>query len=225
LFRKFHDQNTYIVAISGRTLLGMVVLRGDRPFSLDQKLENLDQYLSVHTKLCEIRLLAIEKNFRSSLVLPGLLRKLMVVANDSGYDLAVLSGFTEQLKLYAHFGCEAFGPLVGKSGAEFQPMFLPVSKALEFKRQSKILQVNCIPENTIKNIVNYLPDPVNINKEVEKTFSSDSKSHRSKKFQIDFDYTRKLLCNLVNAESVLLLMGTGTLANESTKPGRTKLSL
>ena len=61
LVDRFHPENTYLICLSGRKLAGMLAARGNRPFSLDQKLENLDSYLPAGRKVCEIRLLAIEK--------------------------------------------------------------------------------------------------------------------------------------------------------------------
>src|SRR5216110_563252 len=55
LVDKFHAENTYLICLSGRRLAGMLAARGNRPFSLDQKLENLDSYLPPGRKICEIR--------------------------------------------------------------------------------------------------------------------------------------------------------------------------
>src|ERR1051326_5847448 len=66
LVDKFHVQNTYLICLSGRQLARMLAVRGDRPFSLDQKRENLDSYLPADRKICEIRLLAVDKKFRKS---------------------------------------------------------------------------------------------------------------------------------------------------------------
>src|ERR1700722_2268906 len=41
---RFHAENTYIICLSGRQLVGMLALRGKRPFSLDQKLPDLDSH-------------------------------------------------------------------------------------------------------------------------------------------------------------------------------------
>src|SRR5262245_24829369 len=71
LVDKFHAENTYLICLCGRKLAGMLAARGNRPFSLDQKLENLDSYLPAGRKVCEIRLLAIEKKFRGAPVLQG----------------------------------------------------------------------------------------------------------------------------------------------------------
>ena len=73
LVDKFHPENTYLICLSGRKLAGMLAARGNRPFSLDQKLEKLDSYLPAGRKVCEIRLLAIEKKFRGTQVLQGIL--------------------------------------------------------------------------------------------------------------------------------------------------------
>src|SRR5882762_8453360 len=72
LVDKFHAENTYIICLSGRRLVGMLAARGQRPFSLDQKLENVDSYLPTGRKICEIRLLAVEKKFRGAQVLQGI---------------------------------------------------------------------------------------------------------------------------------------------------------
>ena len=45
LVDKFHAENTYLICLSARKLVGMLAVRGNRPFSLDQKLEQLDSYL------------------------------------------------------------------------------------------------------------------------------------------------------------------------------------
>jgi N-acyl-L-homoserine lactone synthetase len=42
---RFHDENAYVVALDGETVIGSIAVRGTRPFSLDGKLENLDQFL------------------------------------------------------------------------------------------------------------------------------------------------------------------------------------
>ena len=70
LVDKFHAENTYLICLSGKKLAGMLAVRGSRPFSLDQKLENLDSYLPAGRTICEIRLLAVEKKYRGAQVLP-----------------------------------------------------------------------------------------------------------------------------------------------------------
>ncbi len=66
LVDKFHAENTYLICLSNQKLVGMLAVRGHRPFSLDQKLPGLDSYLPPGRTICEIRLLAIEKKFRGA---------------------------------------------------------------------------------------------------------------------------------------------------------------
>src|SRR5207249_7516873 len=73
LVDKFHAENTYLICLCGRKLAGMLAVRGARPFSLDQKLEKLDTYLPAGRRICEIRLLAVERKFRGAQVLQGIL--------------------------------------------------------------------------------------------------------------------------------------------------------
>src|SRR5438445_50876 len=66
LVDKFHAENTYLICLHEQKLVGMLAVRGNRPFSLDQKLPDLDSQLPAGRKVCEIRLLALEKKFRGA---------------------------------------------------------------------------------------------------------------------------------------------------------------
>src|SRR5213594_3086762 len=55
LVDKFHHENTYLICLSNQKLAGMLAARGNRPFSLDQKLANLDSFLPARRRICEIR--------------------------------------------------------------------------------------------------------------------------------------------------------------------------
>jgi hypothetical protein len=140
LVDKFHEENTYLICLAGRTLVGMLAVRGKRPFSLDQKLKELDSYLPAGRKICEVRLLAVEKKLRGAPVLQGILALLWQHGLEQGYDLAIISGTTRQFKLYQHLGFVPFGPLVGTGDARFQPMYITLetfeSAAREFLRSA-----------------------------------------------------------------------------------------
>jgi hypothetical protein len=105
-------------------LIGMVAVRSNRPFSLDQKLENLDAYLPPGQSICEIRLLAVDRRYRHGSLLSGLVACLAEYGIRRGYDLAIVSAYVKQLRLYRHMGFVPFGPLVGAGEARFQPMYL-----------------------------------------------------------------------------------------------------
>ena len=212
LVDRFHLENTYIVCRRGRQLLGMVAVRAQRPFSLDQKLESLDSHLPAGRTVCEIRLLAVEPNERSGIVFHGLMRALLQHCREQGYNLAVISGTVRQLRLYEHLGFIPFGPLVGADGAKFQPMYITV-EAIESRPNQKIRRLR---QSTVgKPPVNFLPGPVTTSDPVRQRFSELPVSHRSESFVADFKTTQTLLCDSVNARQVEILMGSGTLANDA----------
>lgn len=124
LVDKFHEENTYLIALDAdQRLAGMLCLRDKRPFSLDAKLEDLDSLIPAHHKLCEIRLLAVKKKYRQSSLFLGLMFQLEEYIKDRDYDMVVISGTIRQLKLYQHMGFVPFGNLVGTEDAKYQPMF------------------------------------------------------------------------------------------------------
>lgn len=124
LIDKFHAENTYLICLDHHQLIGMVALRDRRPFSLDQKLKDLDGYLPPAQSLCEIRLLAVKPPYRYRRVFYALLRMICQYRDRQGYDLVLASATLRQQKLYAHLGFVPFGPLVGTEEAPYQPMYL-----------------------------------------------------------------------------------------------------
>src|SRR5258705_490561 len=55
LVDKFHAENTYAICLHGDRLVGMVTGRGQRPFSLDQKLPQLESFLPAGHRVLEVR--------------------------------------------------------------------------------------------------------------------------------------------------------------------------
>src|SRR2546425_9510208 len=68
LVDKFHAENTYAICLHGEQVVGMVAGRVKRPFSLDQKLPNLNSHLPAGRKVLEVRLLSVEKDYRNGFV-------------------------------------------------------------------------------------------------------------------------------------------------------------
>src|SRR5882724_355940 len=210
LVDKFHAENTYAICLSGGQLVGMVAGRGHRPFSLDQKVPNLQTFLPEGRTILEVRLLSVEKDFRNSFVFSRLVGLLAQHFKDRGFDLAIISGTLRQLKLYKHLGFVPFGPLVGTGEAQFQPMYLTLET---FIQMSKVLSPPSAEVNRI--LASYLPGPVDVHAEVRKAFEKGPVSHRSNAFATDFRATQRLLCELVGASRVEILLGSGSLANDA----------
>jgi aspartate aminotransferase-like enzyme len=209
LVDKFHNENTYLICLANNRIIGMIAARGRRPFSLDQKLPNLDSYLPPGRRTCEIRLLSVEKAFRNSQVFRGLTALMWQYGLEHGYDLGVISGTTRQQRLYRHLGFVPFGPLLGTGEATFQPMYLTLEnfekQAEEFLREPMRL----------RGPASFLPGPVPIHPLVRRAFERQPVSHRMDQFIEEFQKIRQRLCQLVSARNVQILLGSGTLANDA----------
>jgi aspartate aminotransferase-like enzyme len=207
LVDKFHGDNVYIIAKRGTRVVGMMALREQRPFSLDAKLENLDSFLPPGLSLCEIRLLAVEPEFRNGVVFRGLATAMMHCGVSRGFNAAVISGTTRQRRLYAHLGFVPFGPLVGTSDAAFQPMYITLD-ALR-ARAGETLDRAGRPHTA-----SFLPGPVDLHPRILEALASPAISHRDATFVTALRRTKKLLCRLTLARNVEILVGSGTLAND-----------
>jgi aspartate aminotransferase-like enzyme len=211
LVDRFHAENAYIICLSGRQLAGMLALRANRPFSLDQKLANLDSYLPPGRKVCELRLLAVDHKYRTGQVFQGFMAMVWQYFVEHGHDLAIISGTTRQKKLYHHLGFIPFGPLVGHEGAYFQPMYLSIES---FEAGVRDFLSKRSSRNFERNMVNFLPGPVAISRQVRRAFEQVAESHRSDAFVEDLQITKQLLCDLIGAKGVEIVLGSGTLAND-----------
>ena len=210
LVDKFHAENTYAIALVGDEHIGMVAGRAKRPFSLDSKLPNLDSHLPADRRVLEVRLLSVQKEFRNGFVFSKLVGLLAQHFKDLGFDLAIISGTLRQEKLYKHLGFVPFGPLVGTGDAQFQPMYLTLESFI------KMAAALSPPSDLAEKILNnFLPGPVDVHVEVRKAFERGPVSHRSDAFMSDFQNTKRALCELTNARSVEILMGSGSLANDA----------
>lgn len=216
LLDKFHSENTYLICVRDRKLLGMMAVRERRPFSLDQKLSDLDSYLPKHSFACEFRLLSIEQEFRNLRIIQGLMVLLAKLADEKGYDIALISANVKRLSFYRQIGFKDFGPEVGSEEARYQPMYLTLESSREFRKKSKLL--TRLPSNFSiqKNQpINLLPGPVDLRQEVQNAMKEPPVSHRSQEFKTDFKSVQSQLCELTGAKNVEILMGSGSLANDA----------
>ncbi|RFA33483.1 aminotransferase [Virgibacillus dokdonensis] len=210
LVDRFDDKNTYVIAKRGKEVIGMISVHNQRPFSLDQKLDNVDDYLPVSATPCEIRLLAIKKQYRGGRIFYGLCETLVDYCLEKGFNMAVISGTLRQTKLYKHLGFKAFGPLVGTEEAPYQPMYLTKKN---FERASKLFERMLRKEARQENY-NFLPGPVEVSDAVKKAWSDKAISHRAKDVHKVMEEVQQQLCDVTNANYVEIAVGTGTLAND-----------
>jgi aspartate aminotransferase-like enzyme/GNAT superfamily N-acetyltransferase len=209
LIDRFHAENSYFICLDRRQLVGMLAVRRQRPFSLDGKVAALDSYLPDGSVTCEIRLLAVEPEYRQTRVFAGLFKIAAEFAIRQGYTLGIASGTLRQAKLYANLGFVPFAEPVGTPGAMYQPMYFTLNSAL------KIFERLHAPAPASDEPISFLPGPVNVGRVVRDAFSAAPLSHRSACFMQMVRETKELLCGHTGARHVELLLGSGTLANDA----------
>ena len=211
LIDKFDQENIYMIAKDGKVVIGMIAVRANRPFSLDHKIDNLDDYLPRLANPCEVRLLSVKKEYRKTWVFYQLVHLLVRYCLEKNFDMALISGTDRQIRLYKKIGFESFGPMVGTKEAMFQPMYLTKEK---FETTSKAFTKMMMRQNTRMKKINFLPGPVAIHKEVEQAFNQPAISHRSCDFIQEVETVITKLCELVRAKYAQIAVGTGTLSND-----------
>lgn len=207
LVDRFHAENVYAICLDGNELVGMVAGRCARPFSLDQKLPDLDRHLPPHRKTVEVRLLAVDRRYRKQWVFARLAGVLANHFRAQGCDLAVISGTVRELALYRHLGFQPFGAMVGDAKARYQPMFLTLEHYA-----ARAVQLEVIGG---RGATNLLPGPVAVSDAVRASFAQAPMSHRGAEFMTLMDRVRGRLRDLCNVPDALVLLGSGTLANDT----------
>lgn len=211
LVDRFHAENQYVIVLNDRELVGMLALRHRRPFSLDGKLADVDAHLPAGCKPIEVRLLAIVPAFRKTAVFIALFEHAVRQCLEDGFDVAVISGTTRQLKLYRHLGFTPFGPLVGGAGAQYQPMYLTCEAFGQTAVKSAAFREAFNGERVAPRPLNLLPGPVRTTAEVDAAFAAPAISHRSPLFLDQLAGVRSSLCELTGAREVQVLTGSGSL--------------
>jgi aspartate aminotransferase-like enzyme len=212
LVDRFHDENTYFICRREQELVGMICVRDRRPFSLDEKLGSLEEYLpqAEGARVCEVRLLTVRPDMRRTRVLTGLLTMMARYCQEGGYDYVVMSGRVSQQALYRHIGFIPFGPVVGDDAAPYQPMYRPVGNVgAEFAG----LFHNGVDAPPGEPVI-LTPGPVAMPDAVVRAFSRPPRSHRSPEFAALMQSVRRRLLALTNASHCAVMVGSGTLAND-----------
>ena len=128
LIDKFHQKNTYLVALDGDQLAGMVSVHFEAPFSVAGKMAD-PSVLDGLGKIAEIRLLAVDPAYRKSGILGGLLWSVFSYCRE--HDTLVVSGRQEEEKMYRNLGFVPLGPAVASGGAMFLPMAASIPEVAE----------------------------------------------------------------------------------------------
>ncbi|WP_075980596.1 GNAT family N-acetyltransferase [Bacillus massilinigeriensis] len=141
LIDRFDNENTYIIAKKENEVIGMICVRSNHPFSLEEKGINIHECLPEGAYPCEIRLLSVKEPYRKSPVFYKLCEMLVSFCLENGYDMALISGFEKQISLYKRIGFIPFGEMVGAGHAKFQPMYLTKAQFEQSTRAMKRLLI------------------------------------------------------------------------------------
>ncbi|MER2108838.1 MAG: aminotransferase class V-fold PLP-dependent enzyme [Solibacillus sp.] len=200
LVDKFHAENDYVIVYKDQILVGMLAFRDVRPFSLDQKIGPVENYLTSEecAFLCEIRLLAIHKEHRNGRVFAMLSKALFRHFYDKGYSACVISGTVREEKLYTQMGFRQFADAVGSEEARYLPMVMT-------RADSEVFRARLQEENRV-----FYPGPVAVT-----IHNASTVSHRSAAFITDYTQMQQQLTDMAHANEVIPLVGTGTLANDA----------
>jgi aspartate aminotransferase-like enzyme/predicted N-acetyltransferase YhbS len=204
----FHARNTYFIAKRGESVVGMIAVHGEPPFSVASKLADASVLEEYGTGLLEARLLAIPPEERNGRVFAGLLYAVLEYASGAEYTHVAISGVGKHLGLYERIGFRAIGPAVERGQAEFTPMVLRLSDLPgvtvdRFRKWAVGIRPICL-----------LPGPVQVSAGVQKAFALPAISHRSHRFVEEFEDIRAQLRELAGGLRAGLFPGSGTLAND-----------
>ncbi|WP_301110017.1 aminotransferase class V-fold PLP-dependent enzyme [Sporosarcina sp.] len=210
----FHEENTYVLCLKDDDMVGMIAIREARPFSLDKKIGPIENHFTEPPVYpVEIRLLAIDQAHRKGRAFFGLMQALVNWCLKTGYDAVVISGTVRELKLYRQIGFVPFADPVGTEEAKYVPMI--ITHATFEKSTAKRIGLP---------MVNLLPGPVKIAKNVQSAFTGEPVSHRSPAYARLLASVEKKLLRLTEAQHVKVLQGTGTLANDAVAAQLSRIS-
>jgi len=218
LIDKFHEKNTYFVAKQDEEVVGMVAVHDLPPFSIADRLDDPTELERMGRHLLEVRLLAVRRDLRHGMVMPGLLLTIIDHVHRCGYTHLLISGLRQRVPLYEKMGCRPMGRAVACGSAEFVPMSLDVARipgsSLRFleRWQAHLVRVARREPRSIS----LMPGPVEVSAPVRLALANPLRSHRSAEFLGEFERVRERLGVLVGRPrgQVAIFLGSGTLTND-----------
>jgi N-acyl-L-homoserine lactone synthetase len=119
---KFHDKNTYFIAMDAGRVAGMISVHDQPPYSIEQRLSDKSLLTNLGPRLLEVRLLAVEPSMRHSMVIGGLLWMVYDYARRVRCSHLLISGAEQRVTLYERLGFRSLGPPVAMGASCFVPM-------------------------------------------------------------------------------------------------------
>lgn len=198
LVDKFHEANTYWIGETDGEVIAMCALRGERPFSLEQKGVRIPE-----GEWLEIRLLAVKKAYRRNRTFAGLMRAVIDDATEREVDGIVISGTTREQVLYHRFGFVPFADPIGPEEARYVPMMLTRTAFYESRSASTLRSKSL------------LAGPVECSERVRTRLSRQPRPHRSNETKRMLEAVQQKLTGIIGLPYVYTLLGSGTVANDA----------
>ncbi|MHC4918286.1 MAG: aminotransferase class V-fold PLP-dependent enzyme [Planctomycetota bacterium] len=213
---KFASKSTYMLCKLDDETVGMVAVHDQPPFSVAERLEDPRILHQLSPRPLEARLLAVRRDQRKGLVMPGLLYAVYRFALSRGYSHVIISGITNQVNLYKRIGFRALGPAVGSGRAAFVPMVLDLAElpASKLKVAAWFNQRSSSDAQQPPPALSLMPGPPEVAPDIRAAFERPLLYHRSDEFIALFAAVRSRLQRLAHGMEAVLLNGSGTLAND-----------
>lgn len=210
LVDRFHETNTYFIALCDNQLAGMVAVHSGPLFSVARRLPNPEILCRLQFPL-EVRLLAIDPAYRQRTVLNGLFVQILNYARQQGCSDLLISGIAQRVSMYRRLGFEPLGPAVEEAGTAFIPMRLPLhAPSRRFLRRS---QLHARHFQRI-HAISLLPGPVQIGPEACAALAREPFNHRTPAAIDLYESLRTRLSALVPDSACAIVPGSGTFAND-----------
>jgi aspartate aminotransferase-like enzyme/GNAT superfamily N-acetyltransferase len=211
LVDRFHDRNTYFIALRDGRVVGMLAAQDRPPFSIESRLSDVSVLDALGGPLLEVRLLAIDPGFRNRLILPELLLALYRHACERAYTHLIVSGIATRIEMYGRMGFRALGPAVESGAASFVPMAMELTRPPAWA--APLIARSC--GSAQEPHISLMPGPVAIAPPVRKAFQRQPVSHRSSEFFVAWERVRGALARLSGSMHVAIVAGSGTTANDA----------
>jgi aspartate aminotransferase-like enzyme/predicted N-acetyltransferase YhbS len=222
LVDKFHDRNTYYVAIYEGRVVGMISGHDEAPFSVADKMTDKRHLTLLGPRPFEVRLLAVEPEHRHRYVVTGLMWAIFSFAEKSGYSHLLISGVADKTGMYEKLGFLPLGPAVKSGEVFYTPMWCDIRRmrehvsAIEGRLEKRAQNAPAVTMPDIEPEVqpmSMMPGPAHLSKKVTEAFVRPMMSHRGLKFAEMFGGIRSRLHDMTG-QPAALFVGSGTLANE-----------
>jgi aspartate aminotransferase-like enzyme/GNAT superfamily N-acetyltransferase len=213
---KFHHKNIYFICQTEGQLVGMVSVHHQAPFSFVSRLPEGTQLADLSNKPLEVRLLAVDPDWRHQRVAGGLMLAIYRWAATNDFPDLFISALEEQIPLYQRIGFRPLGDPVSQGQVHFTPMMLRLKDAPDRPRNTVVSLASPAPKprQTGLDTISFLPGPPQMSAEVLQAALGKPVYHRSQQFVETFEQVRSQLSDLLNGHRVALFNSSGTFAND-----------